>query len=37
MIEFTEEYLSNLNELIDSKNEELVRSQIRDLHPAAIA
>ncbi len=33
MKEFTEEYLSTLNELIESKNEELVRAQIRDLHP----
>ena len=37
MKEFTEEYLSKLNELIDSKDEEQVRSQIQDLHPADIA
>ena len=37
MKEFSEEYLSNLNELIASKNEELVRAQIRDLHPADLA
>ena len=37
MKEFTEEYLSNLNELIDNKDEEQVKSQIQDLHPADIA
>ena len=37
MKEFTEEYLQNLNQLIDNKNEELVRAQIRDLHPADLA
>ena len=37
MKEFTEEYLHNLNKLIESKNEELVRAQIRDLHPADLA
>ena len=37
MKEFTEEYLSNLKRLIDNKNEELVRAQIRDLHPADLA
>ena len=37
MKEFTEEYLSKLNDLIDSKDEEQVRAQIQDLHPADIA
>ncbi|MBQ9821109.1 MAG: magnesium transporter [Muribaculaceae bacterium] len=37
MKEFTEEYLQTLNELIDNKNEELVRAKIQDLHPADIA
>ena len=29
MKEFTEEYLSNLNELIDNKDEEQVKNQIQ--------
>ena len=37
MKEFTEEYLSNLNQLIENKEEELVKEQIQDLHPADIA
>ena len=37
MKEFTEDYLLNLKQLIESKNEELVRAQIRDLHPADLA
>ena len=37
MKEFTEEYLSNLNELINRKEEDLVREQIKDMHPADIA
>ena len=37
MKEFNEEYLQNLNNLIHDKNDELVRAQIRDLHPADIA
>ena len=37
MKEFNEEYLSNLNELIEKKDEELVRAKIKDMHPADIA
>ena len=37
MKEFTEEYLDQLNDLIDKKDEELVKAQIQDLHPADIA
>ena len=37
MKEINEEYLSNLKQLIDSKNDELVRAQIRDMHPADLA
>ena len=37
MKEFTEDYLSTLNQLIDNKDEEQVRAKIEDLHPADIA
>ncbi len=37
MKEYSEEYLSKLNELIDNKDEEQVRAQIQDMHPADIA
>ena len=37
MKEFTEEYLLSLNQLIDNKEEEKVKEQIQDLHPADIA
>ena len=37
MKEFNEEYMHRLKELIDRKDEELVRAQIQDLHPADIA
>ena len=37
MKEFTEEYLLSLNQLIDNKDEDKVREQIQDLHPADIA
>jgi len=37
MKEFNEEYLAQLNQLIDEKNEEQVKALISDLHPADIA
>lgn len=37
MKEFTEEYLDNIRQVIDSKDEDKARKEIEDLHPADIA
>ena len=37
MKEYTEDYLKQINELIDNKDEAQVLEQIKDMHPADIA